>query len=158
MSSVIQTERFQNIQIQPESVMEFPQGLIGFESYRQFALLDGKRKEGGLFWLQSLAPRSDLCFLLIEPERVESDYNPSVSGEDREMLGLSSGDAVAFLCLVTVDKAHESICANLKSPIAFNFKKRIGRQLILEDARFKVRHLIKSSVNVGQGAKKLEPA
>ncbi len=154
MATVINTPRFKGIQIQPEKIFVFPQGIIGFEAARDFVLID--RGNGNSFlWLQSLK-NPDLCFLLIEPEKVIDAYHPELSSQDRIMLEASNGKDVTFLNLVTVDESHENIYINLKSPIAINSEKRIGIQVILEDERYPVRHQLTTRLKSSGNAKKLE--
>lgn len=156
MSQVIQTTRFRKVQIRPQKVLHFPQGLIGFESSREFVLIhDGDRK---LFlWLQSIA-QPDLCFLLVEPKRIVDFFEPALSQEDETLLEAKNGDKISFLSLVHVDESHENIYVNLKSPIAINPSKRIGRQVILEDDRFPIRYPLKSKPKEAKKSEELESA
>lgn len=140
MSTVVQSTRFQNVQIQPENVFSFPQGLIGFEMHREFVLID-KAKKKRFQWLQSLR-HPDLCFLLIDPDQVVESFKPRLSQEEQSFLQARNGDSLTFLCLVSVDEAHENISVNLRSPIVINFARRLGRQVILEDETLPVRFLL----------------
>jgi len=140
MSTVINTARFQSVKVQPEKVFSFPQGLIGFESHRDFLLIERNNKSQFL-WLQSLS-NPDLCFLVIDPKKVMDSFNPEISQEDRLSIEAKNGDVVSFLSLVLVDESHENISVNLKSPIALNREKKVGRQIILDDERYPVRFKI----------------
>ena len=140
MSTVINTARFQSVKVQPDKVFSFPQGLIGFESHRDFVLIERNGKSH-FFWLQSLT-NADLCFLVIDPKKVVDFFNPEISLEDKLSIEAKNGDAISFLSLVLVDESHENISVNLKSPIVINCAKKIGRQIILEDDRYPVRFKI----------------
>ena len=48
----IQTSRFGNVELDQEDIIEFPEGILGFNSLRKFVLLDDPTDE--IFaWLQS---------------------------------------------------------------------------------------------------------
>ncbi|MBI4972114.1 MAG: flagellar assembly protein FliW [Candidatus Omnitrophica bacterium] len=140
MSTVINTARFQSVKVQPDKVFSFPQGLIGFESHRDFVLIE-RNNQSQFSWLQSLS-KPDLCFLVIEPSKVLGAFEPEISSEDKMSLETKNGDGISFLSLVSVDESHQNIFVNLKSPIAINNAKKIGRQIILEDDQYPVRFKI----------------
>jgi len=157
MSTIIKTARFQTLQVQPDKVFSFPQGLIGFESYRDFVLIDRANKSL-FFWLQSFS-HPDLCFLLIESAKVLDSYKPVLSKEDNAFLQIKNGSEISFLSLVTVeDESHENIFINLKSPIALNPESRIGRQIILDEDCYPVRYPLKNLSNHSKTSKILETA
>ncbi len=61
----IDTQRFGTLQINPDELFLFPQGLIGMESLRQWALLPDFDNPA-VAWLQS-ASRGDRAIPLISP-------------------------------------------------------------------------------------------
>src|SRR5438105_5040059 len=61
----VQTTRFGVVNLDEKRIITFPAGLLGFSSYKSFALLQPD-DEGVFYWLQSLeAP--ELAFVVTDP-------------------------------------------------------------------------------------------
>lgn len=134
----VASELLGEIQVPQESVFQFPQGLYGFEDAHSFVLLPAERN--GLFWLQSM-DFSALAFLLVDPFHWVENYN--VDLPDAELVSLAPADAadVAVLAIVTLPRnSHEHPTANLQGPVALNVRKRVGRQIVLQDSVYNTRH------------------
>lgn len=134
----VRSELLGEIRVPPESIYQFPQGLYGFEQATRFALLPAERP--GLFWLQSL-DFSALAFLMADPFQWVAEY--SVDFPDSELVSLAPADAsdVAVLAIVTLPRDSADVpTANLQGPVALNVRKRVGRQVVIQDSGFDVRH------------------
>lgn len=134
----VTSELLGEIQVPEESLFDFPQGLYGFEDARRFALLPAERD--GLFWLQSV-DFSALAFLLADPFRWVENYN--VDLPDAELVSLAPADAsdVAVLAIVTLPRnSVEKPTANLQGPVTLNVRKRVGRQIVIQDSVYDTRH------------------
>ena len=144
MTSIVRTERFSEVAVKSQNIVLFPQGLIGYESYRDFVLI--RSKQAPIFyWLQSLI-RPDLCFLLVNPKRVWNRFNPRVSKEDRGVLQFKNGRSLpTYLSIVRVDRRHRNIFANLKSPIAINSSRRVAKQVVVENEGYSVKFPIRKN-------------
>ncbi|MDX2494615.1 MAG: flagellar assembly protein FliW, partial [Desulfuromusa sp.] len=64
--------RFGEIEYNPEETILFPQGLLGFESLRNFIVMPNK-KDGPLFWIQSTED-PEVAFVLTDPTNFFFDY------------------------------------------------------------------------------------
>jgi len=114
MAIVIESSRFGQVEIAPESVVEFPDGLIGLGGSR-YALL--ATEPGSPFlWLHSLDDPT-LALPVTNPHRFFPGYAVELADEDVERLALD-GDA-SFDVYVTIRAAPalEDFTANLKAPI-----------------------------------------
>jgi flagellar assembly factor FliW len=121
----------ETIHVAPSDVIEFPDGLIGMESLRRFALLVDPRIEP-CRWLQSL-DRSDLSFVVVDPRVVAPDYAltaESLSGADE------------LLVIMTIHADPERSTANLLAPVVVDRAARTGRQVIQHESGYDVRHPI----------------
>jgi flagellar assembly factor FliW len=123
----------------PENVLfTFPDGLYGFEEAHRFVLVPAERD--GLYWLQSV-DFSALTFLVADPFHWVEGY--SVELPDTELASLAPADAsdVAVLVIVTLPRsADECPTANMQGPVAFNMRKRVGRQLVVQESDYDTRH------------------
>lgn len=134
----VTSELLGEVQVPEESVFDFPHGLYGFEDARRFVLLPAERE--GLFWLQSM-DFTALAFLLADPFRWVEDYN--VDLPDAELVALAPADAadVAVLAIVTLPRnSEEQPTANLQGPVTLNVRKRVGRQIVIQDSVYDIRH------------------
>lgn len=143
----IETTRFGSMEIDETALITFPDGIPGFESYRQFALIPHRAgavdKASPFLWLQSVE-NSALAFLLTDPRGFFLDYFPTLSEADRQALDLGEGvPDPRIYTLLTVPKGDPAgITANLLAPIAINPTTLCARQIIVNDDRYHLRHRI----------------
>ena len=133
----IATTRFGEVEIAADSVLTFPQGLVGLPRMRRFALIDGK---GPFRWLQSLDD-PDATFVVIDSDEVVSDYEIHPAVEDmRVVMQPDEPVPLCALLIVTVPREEPGrITANLMAPLLINPVRRLGVQAVLTD-RYPVRH------------------
>ncbi len=119
--------------------IHFPLGLLGFESAKYY-LLTVKPEDCPMLWLQMLDGQKH-SFRVVMPGFILPDYQPIISQQDVEFLGLKdSSDALAF-SIVTQEETGAAV--NLKGPIIINRRTLIGKQVIVQNAeKFSVQHPI----------------
>ncbi|MCX7788605.1 MAG: flagellar assembly protein FliW [Spirochaetes bacterium] len=135
----IVTKAYGPLEIDERQVIQFPYGLIGFEQFKVFALLDASQQP--FYWLQSLDV-PEIAFVLINPLVFRPDYTPDVAEEDLEDLQLEKPDDLLVFCIVTIPENQNRMTANLQGPVLINRKKKIGRQSISLNPSWKVKHVI----------------
>jgi flagellar assembly factor FliW len=136
----IHTSRFGLISITSDDVIQFPEGLLGFNELRQFVLLDDPTDE--IFaWLQSCT-EPNIAFPLLEPELFTSNYSVALTKHDLETLGLQSKEGVRCFSIITIPGDPTQMTANLKAPIVINVAKRVARQCVLQDNSLAIREPI----------------
>lgn len=114
MSLTIESSRFGRVQIDPDTVLEFPEGLIGLGGSR-YALLAAD-PEAPFAWLQSLEDPA-LALPVTNPHRFFVEFAVEVIDEDAERLGFDSSGAMDVYVTVRAAPALEDFTANLKAPI-----------------------------------------
>jgi len=142
---LIQTTRFGPVDIDESRTLEFPAGLLGFSSYRKFALLQPD-DNGVFFWLQSI-DSADLAFVVTDPALWLPDYQANIRKEQMEELGLS--DISDAQVLVIVNKREDSLTANLQGPLVVNTRNHGAMQLVLAEKKWSTRHEL---VKIGEAA------
>jgi len=110
----IDSTRFGTIEVDPDSVVEFPHGLIGFES-RRFALV-AREPDAEFLWLHSLEDAA-LAIPVTDPRRFFSGFELELADEERERLGLPELPATEIYVTVRASDQLESFTANLRAPI-----------------------------------------
>ncbi len=114
MAITIESSRFGTIEIAPESVVEFPDGLIGLGGSR-YALV--ARDAGSPFlWLHSLDDPK-VALPVTNPHRFFSDFAVELTDEDVARLALGDGKSVDVYVTVRAAPVLEDFTANLKAPI-----------------------------------------
>ncbi|MEO6434222.1 MAG: flagellar assembly protein FliW [Tepidisphaeraceae bacterium] len=125
----IQTTRFGAVTVDPDHIMTFPQGLIGFGEQVRFALLGGDN-QGPFYWLQA-TDDAEVAFLVVDPALFFKDYHVSIREETQEDLNLA--DAKDGQVLVVCNRVGEWLTGNLLGPLVINTRTRIGQQIVLTE-------------------------
>jgi len=111
----------------------FRDGLLGFSSRRNFILRPYQPADGSaspFFVLQ--AEEDDLCFPLISPHSIVSDYTLTPPPEALAELRAGAATELSVFAIVTLRDRVEEITANLQGPILLNPASGLGLQLIVE--------------------------
>lgn len=137
---VIQTSRFGAIELKPEDILNFPEGLLGFADLKKFVLLDDPNDE--IFaWLQSCESAA-IAFPVLEPEIYSDTYKIKLTKADLEALKLTSQAQARFFTIVTIPDDPTQMTANMKAPIVINLNDKTARQCVLQDNHLAIRELI----------------
>ena len=136
----IHTSRFGVVSITAEDIIQFPEGLLGFNELRRFVLLDDPTDE--IFaWLQSCEEPA-IAFPLLEPELFTNNYQVGLTKHDLEILGLKENKGVRYFSIITIPADPTLMTANLKAPIVINVERRLARQCVLQDNQLNIREPI----------------
>lgn len=137
---IITTTRFGKVQIAQEDVINFPEGILGFNDLRRFVLLDDPNDE--IFaWLQSCEV-PDIAFPILEPEIFAAEYKPVLTKNDNELIRLEAGQSPRAFAIITIPEDPTLMTANLKAPILINVKLKMARQCVLQDNQLQIREPI----------------
>ncbi len=133
---VITTSRFGQLDVNADRLIRFPDGILGFPSQAEYALIQ-TGADSGFYWLQSVCT-ADLAFVVCDPRLFVVDYQVPVKLEDLEGIELASvQDAQVF---VIVNKVADLLTGNMQGPLVVNVRNRKARQLVLSDKRYSTRH------------------
>lgn len=123
---MLDSTRFGALEISPDDVVQFPQGLIGLESLRRWALLADSGNPS-LGWLQSL-DRADFAVAVVSPWRFVPGYQLRLPAPELASLALAAPDEAQVLAIVS--RQPLAVTLNLKAPLALNLPRRLGRQVL----------------------------
>ena len=121
------------VDVEEKQLVTFPEGLLGFEKYTKFALIDSEYEP--FIWLQS-TEESNLAFLMIDPFLICNDYEADIDDSTLKNIGVESAEDIIIMTLVTIPKDGSAITANFLGPIVINKKNRKCLQVILNDNRW----------------------
>lgn len=138
-----ETTNFGTLTYVPESTVEFPQGLPGFDQRRHFVAVQLPDSRP-LVFLQSLED-PNLCFLTLPVLAVDPQYQLHVSAEDRALVGLASGPlrmGEDVLCLAVVALRESGPTANLLAPVVVNLRNQKAVQAVAADSGYSHQHVL----------------
>lgn len=128
--------RFGIIEYDPQHLLHFPAGLIGFPNLRDFIVMPNK-KQGPLFWIQSVDD-GDIAFVLTDPTNFFLEYKVIPEESEKSLLQIDKDDECHALSVVTVPQ-DKRITLNLAAPILFSPKSNRAIQVILENTEFQTK-------------------
>ncbi|MDX1565299.1 MAG: flagellar assembly protein FliW [Phycisphaeraceae bacterium] len=131
----INTTRFGTVEVEPDRLIRFPDGLLGFTGQERFVLFQ-EDPQSHFLWLQSL-DRPELAFVVTDPAGFFPDYEVPLQGEQVQELGIREPSDAQIL--VIVNKRGHTLSVNLQGPLVVHRRDRVGRQLVLADRRYHTR-------------------
>jgi flagellar assembly factor FliW len=139
----VATKAYGLINVDERQKISFSQGLFGFETFREYVILDAERQP--FFWLQSLDVK-ELAFILINPFLFRPDYEIHIDSEALRDIGISDPVNALIFAVVTIPD-DGPMTANLQGPLIINRETRFGIQAVLSDPRWKVKHDVLAELN-----------
>lgn len=137
----IDTKYFGEIEIGDEKIIHFDSGILGFEDYKDYTILYDIEADGKSFfsWLQSVDEKM-LSFPIVNPLKVDENYNPTVNDEMLKPIGSYSDEDIAIFLLATIPQDVKETSVNMRAPLIINASTRKGIQLILDGQEYEIRH------------------
>ncbi len=137
----VNTRPFGEIDIDERQIFVFPEGLLGFDYIKKYALLDSDDPVSPFKWLQAIE-EPDLAFVVIRPIDFMLNYELVISSTDLEAVEARSPDELLVFAIVTIPENPSNMTANLQGPVIINPERGKGRQAISLSDKHMVRHRI----------------
>lgn len=134
----INTNYFGEVEVAEEAIIEFPEGILAFEHYKKYVLLDSE-EELPFRWLQSVE-NPDISFIIINPFVFKMDYEFKLPDAVVEKLKIASEEDVLVYTIVVIPENFQEMTANLLAPVVINIQEKIGKQIILEGTSYHTKH------------------
>jgi flagellar assembly factor FliW len=134
----VSTTRFGELQVNKDDIIKFQEGLLGFESLKQFFVVD-PGDNTLILWMQSIDD-SKIAFPIIEPKIFKPDYIAKLLPADMRSVELENISDAKIYSILTIPSNITEMSANLKAPIVINNSKKIARQIVLQDNKLSVKH------------------
>jgi flagellar assembly factor FliW len=128
------TSRFGEVEVIVDSIIAFPDGLIGLVGNR-YALLSTDA-DSPFLWLQSLDDPAT-ALPVTNPHRFFKDFAVELADADAEQFGLDDGVPADVYVTVTASSVVTDLTVNLKAPILIRDHR--GHQVINQAAGVKVK-------------------
>ena len=133
----VNTTRFGELQVNQEDIINFSEGVLGFENLRQFFVVD-PGDSTLILWLQSIEDEK-IAFPIIEPKIFKPDYVAKLLPADMNSVSLDSLTDAKIYSILTIPSNITEMSANLKAPIVINNSKKIAKQIVLQDNKLSVK-------------------
>lgn len=138
---IVVESRFGTIVISSAARITFPQGLLGFSDYHSFGIAPLPDNRHPQFRVLQSLDAAELAFL-VAPLSLESD---AIVAKDIDeacgTLGIVREDLLVLL-IVTVRREGElaQVSVNLRAPLFVDARRGVGRQYVMPNARYAIRH------------------
>ena len=136
----IHTKYHGEIEVNPENMITFENGIPSFEEENEFILLE--LGEDTPFLVMQSVNTSAVAFLVAEPFNFYQEYEIALTDTVIEKLKIGNKEDVALFGILTVKEPFEQTTMNLKGPIVINSKEKLGRQIVVNEGSYHTRHLI----------------
>ena len=148
---VINTRDFGELTINESDIINFPLGLYGFEDLKRFVLLNDENSDNddnSILWLQAV-DNAFPCLVVLNPADFCEDFSPIISSEDKQFFDTEDSGTLSYMAIAVVNSDVTKTAINLKSPIALDMNKKIGKQILLEND-YPIRYFIFSDSRGGE--------
>ncbi len=138
---VLNSKSLGSISYDPESTLEFPRGLPGFESLRSFVPVRAPESDPLLF-LQSIEDPM-VCFITAPVEAIDPGYDLQLDPEDLAEIGLPGRKPIMgaeALCLTVLSVREDGVSANLLAPVLVNMRNGKAIQAVSTRPGYSHRH------------------
>ena len=124
----VRSRRFGSMEVARASVVEIPQGLVGFPQLRRYVILE--HRPGSPFkWLLAIDD-PELAFAVANPCDLVAGYEPPLDLAAR-ILDADPGE-IALLVIVTIPPDPTLMTVNLMAPVVVDLRTRRARQIVLD--------------------------
>jgi flagellar assembly factor FliW len=126
------------IEINEEDIINFPEGIPGFEGSRKYVLLDIPGNEA--FRVLQATEDEYVSFVVTDPWAFFKSYDFDIPDEELQKISISKEEQIAVVNIVTLSDDFESSTANLLAPVVINSESRLGRQYVLNSGKYTTKH------------------
>ena len=119
-----------------EDVILFEEGLIGFPSAKRFVLIESESLSP--FRIFQCVDNPRVGFLVLDPRTIVKSYYRSIPSDAWRSLEVTEKADRLSLVVSIIGKVPQESTANLQAPLLINYRKMLGKQLILSNSRYSV--------------------
>lgn len=127
----IKTAQFGEIDVDEDKILNFPNGIIGFEDCRKFILVSDEELEPFQWLLCIDEGKEEIGFPLLMPFILVPDYFDDLPKDIVEELKKDEDCPLNILNVVTIKGRDGKMTLNLRAPIIIDVEKKEGKQIIL---------------------------
>jgi len=137
----METKNFGTLEIEEENIIQFPEGIPGFEAQTRYVFIQNPEESVPFHWLQS-ADDGELAFVVINPFLCRIDYEFELPQSVVDKLEIESPEDLKLYSIVKVPEKIEDMTINLLAPIVINEKNNKAQQVVLNENQYHTRHRV----------------
>jgi flagellar assembly factor FliW len=135
---LIHTVNFGDLDVPEDKVIDFKEGLPGFPQVHRFAIVELDELKP-FRYLQALDD-PPIALYIINPFVVDPTYEFRLTDSDMEDIQSPNPSELAVYAVATIPEDPGEATLNLMAPIVINDRERCGKQVILMESRYSVKH------------------
>ncbi|MCD6442839.1 MAG: flagellar assembly protein FliW [Thermotogae bacterium] len=129
------------LEIDEEKVVRFEKGIPGFENLRDFIVVE-KEESYPILWLVSL-DSPNVAIPVIDPWLIRVDYTVDIDEETVKELEIEGMEDLRILAVLVIPVGNpKDMTINLMAPIVINKRTGKGKQIIMENSGYGIRHKV----------------
>jgi len=131
----INTRQFGEIDIDGDKIINVPQGIPGFISFKRYVLL--QKEETVPFFLFQSVDNPDLSFVVLEPARVLPEFTIIKQDIESAVDWDLDKEEISCFVIVTIPNGNpEKMTGNFIAPLVINNHRKEGLQLIMQNSTY----------------------
>lgn len=138
---ILHTKHFGEIEIDEQKIIYFKDGLLGFESIKQYAIITNPDKEVPFHWLQAIEDPS-LAFVITNPFLFKEDYAFDIPQKVIDQLHIQNEEDVMIFVIAVVPEDIQKMTVNLRGPLVVNVSEKRGKQMVLDAQEYSIKYRI----------------
>lgn len=134
----IKTRFMGEVEIKEEEIINFPEGIPGFEESRRYVLLDIPENE--VFRILQNVDDEYISFVVTDPWAFLEGYDFSIPDEELAKIHIKKEGQLSVMNIVTLSDDFEKSTVNLLAPVVVNSNERLGKQYVLNSGNYTTKH------------------
>lgn len=135
---LIHTLNFGDLEVEEDKVITFKEGLPGFPQIHRFMVLELEELKP-FYYLQALDD-PPISLFIVNPFLVDPTYEFRLADSDMEDINSTNSAEVTVYAVATIPDDPSKATLNLMAPIVINNRVRRGKQVILHESKYLVKH------------------
>lgn len=134
----VETLNFGQLNVRDEDIITFKQGLPGFEPLHRWMIVNPD-PDLPFSYLQSL-DQGEIALIMTDPFNFYPDYELKLTEDVQSELLIEQSSDVLVWSIVSIQDDILTASINLLAPVVINLVHKIGKQIILNDQRYRTKH------------------
>lgn len=142
---IVSSLRLGQLEVPEDKIINMKKPILGFENMKRFCLVEIEDLAPFL-WLQSIEDAT-ISFLVVNPRVFMSEYKIEINSKEVAELSIENVDDVETYVVVTIADDAKMMTLNLQGPLLINTENNLGKQLVLVNSSYEVRHKVNLESN-----------
>jgi flagellar assembly factor FliW len=138
MAMKIKTKFLGAVEISEPEIINFPEGIPGFEEKSKYIILDIPDNE--VFKVLQNVDNEYISFVVTDPWVFFKSYDFDIPEEELLKIKIRKEEQISVMNIVTLSDEFENSTVNLLAPVVVNTDDRTGKQYVLNSGKYTTKH------------------